>query len=234
MAGSSTGNLGEPRSGLLVKHRSGAVSPGGERSESVSISRSGERSGPAFYFDLAVPEAYLAAERILSLMPVACEWIPVFADDLPGGGWGAWRCANERDIELSEIERVAAARGLQPMRWPGDLPFDSTLAMRAATYAKGAGKTVAFSLAAFRQAFAGGRSLAEEDNVALAGAACEIHPRALLQGIRTRSVIAGLERATALAGERGVRTVPAVWTPDEVFHGDRAIEAAAAALAVAR
>ncbi len=39
---------------------------------------------PAFYFDLASPEAYLSAERILQLMPVATEWIPVLARDLPG------------------------------------------------------------------------------------------------------------------------------------------------------
>ena len=143
-------------------------------------------AGPAFYLDVAVPEAYLAAERILSLMPVPCEWVPVVDAELPGGGWGAWRCAEEREIELSQFERTAAARGLQPVRWPAELPFDSSLALRAATYAKGAGKVVAFSLAAFRQAYAGGRDLSEEDNVAIVGAACEIHPRALLTGAATR------------------------------------------------
>jgi 2-hydroxychromene-2-carboxylate isomerase len=183
-----------------------------------------------FLFDLSVPEAYLAAERILSLMPGPCEWVPVLAFDLPGGGWGAWRCAEEREIELSQLERLAASRGLQPVRWPAELPFDSGLAMRAATFAKGAGKTVAFSLAAFRQAFAGGRDLSEADSVVLAGAACEIHPRALLQGAAMRSVGDRLARATALAGERGVRTVPAVWVDGEVFHGDASLEAAAAAL----
>jgi 2-hydroxychromene-2-carboxylate isomerase len=187
-------------------------------------------AGPAFYVDVAVPEAYLAAERILSLMPVPCEWIPVVDAELPGGGWGAWRCAEERDIELSQFERTAADCGLQPVRWPAELPFDSSLVLRAATYAKGAGKVVAFSLAAFRQAYAGGRDLSEEDNVAIAGAACEIHPRALLTGAATRSAATGLARATALARERGVRSVPAVWVAGEVFHGDAELERAAAAL----
>ena len=183
----------------------------------------------AFYFDLAVPEAYLAAERILSLMPVPCEWVPVPAGDLAGGGWGAWRCAEEREIELSQLERVAAARGLQPVRWPAELPFDSGLALRAATFAKGAGKTVAFSLAAFRQAYAGGRDLSDPDSVVLAGAACEIHPRALVHGAATRSVAERLARATELARERDVRTVPAVWVGGEVFHGDAGLDQGAAA-----
>jgi 2-hydroxychromene-2-carboxylate isomerase len=187
-------------------------------------------STASFYLDFAVPEAYLAAERILSLMPAPCEWVPVLAHDLAGGGWGAWRCAEEREIELSQLERTAAERRLQPVRWPAELPFDSTLAVRAATFAKGAGKTVAFSLAAFRQAYAGGRDLSVPENVLIAGASREIHPRALLQGAATRSVTARLAEATEVARERGVRTVPAVWAGGEVFHGDDALERAAEAV----
>jgi 2-hydroxychromene-2-carboxylate isomerase len=187
-------------------------------------------STASFYLDFAVPEAYLAAERILSIMPAPCEWVPVLAHELAGGGWGAWRCAEEREIELSQLERTAAERRLQPVRWPPELPFDSTLAVRAATFAKGAGKVVAFSLAAFRQAYAAGRDLSVPENVLIAGAACEIHPRALLQGAETRSVAARLVSATELARERGVLTVPAVWVDGEVFHGDAALELAAEAV----
>jgi 2-hydroxychromene-2-carboxylate isomerase len=204
----------------------------GSSTADLQVVRSGPvDAGPAFYVDVAVPEAYLAAERILSLMPVPCEWIPVVDAELPGGGWGVWRCAEEREIELSQFERTAAARGLQPVRWPAELPLHSSLALRAATYAKGAGKVVAFSLAAFRQAYAGGRDLSEQDNVAIVGAACEIHPRALLTGAATRGTSTSLARATELARERGVRSVPAVWVAGEVFHGDAELERAAAALA---
>jgi 2-hydroxychromene-2-carboxylate isomerase len=188
-------------------------------------------SGPCFYLDFAVPEAYLAAERILSLMPAPCEWVPVAGAELPSGGWGAWRDAQERETELARFERAASERGLQRVRWPAALPFDSGFALRAATYAKGAGKAVAFSLAAFRQAYAGGRDLSVPDNVLIAAAACEIHPRALQQGAATRVVASGLARATALARERGVRSVPAVWVAGEVFHGDAGLERAAAAVA---
>jgi 2-hydroxychromene-2-carboxylate isomerase len=190
-------------------------------------------ASPVFCFDLASPEAYLSAERILPLMPVAVEWVPVLADGLGAGGgrFGAFRCAEERDIALGEIERAAAARALQPVRWPEPFPFDSTFAMRVATYARQVGRTVSFALAAFRQAYAGGRALEVPDNVLIAASACEMHPAAVLKAADTRLVRDALARATADAAALGVRDVPAVVVPGAgVFHGDAALEAAAAAL----
>ena len=75
--------------------------------------------------------------------------------------------------------------------------------MRVATYAKGGGRAVAFSLAAFRQVFAGGRDLGDEGTVLIAAAACEMHPSAVLKGVSLRSVGASLAargRARAAAG----------------------------------
>ncbi|MEA2252111.1 MAG: hypothetical protein QOG70_2353 [Solirubrobacteraceae bacterium] len=192
-------------------------------------------SGPTFYFDLASPEAYLAAERVLGVMPVATEWVPILGRDLPGAeSWEAFRCCDERMIALEHVERTAAARGLQPMHWPDPFPFDSLLAMLAATYAKQIGRAVPFALAAFRQAFAGGRPLADPDTVLIAGSACEMHPTALLKAVELRGVAGALRDATALAAQRGVRDVPAVWLPDgTVFHGDADLERAARALAPA-
>jgi 2-hydroxychromene-2-carboxylate isomerase len=185
---------------------------------------------PAFYFDLGSPEAYLAAERALQVLP-GVEWIPVLARDLPGSdSWDSYRCCDEREIALSQIERTAARRGLQPLRWPDPFPFDATLAMHVATYAKQIGRTVPFAQAAFRQAFAGGRSLAVADNIVIAAAACEMHPAAVLKGAGLRTVRDGLRAATAAAAERGVRDVPAVVAADgRVFHGDVELERASAA-----
>jgi 2-hydroxychromene-2-carboxylate isomerase len=191
-------------------------------------------AAPAFYFDLASPEAYLVAERILGVMPVATEWVPVLARDLPGAErFDAFRCAQERDVALERVERAVAARGLQPLRWPQPFPFDSLLAMRAATYARQIGRTVAFALAAFRQSYAGGRALDRADNVLIAASACEMHPTAVLRAVETRSVTGALEAATAQAAARGVRDVPAVAVGDLVFHGDAALAAAARAAAPA-
>ena len=41
-----------------------------------------EPASPVFHFDLGSPEAYLAAERVLQVMPVATPWIPVLGRDL--------------------------------------------------------------------------------------------------------------------------------------------------------
>jgi 2-hydroxychromene-2-carboxylate isomerase len=120
---------------------------------------------------------------------------------------------------------------VQPLRWPPSWPDDDMrLAMVAATYAKQIGRAVAFSLAAFRQAFAGGRAL-DEDTLLIAAAACEMHPRAVLQALGRRSVADALDAATAEAAAAGVRRVPAIVLGDDVWQGEDAVEQTAAALA---
>jgi 2-hydroxychromene-2-carboxylate isomerase len=182
----------------------------------------------AFYFDLASPLAYLAAERVLHTMPGPCEWQPILARELPGAeSFEAFRCRDDEDIFRLETERRACALGLQQLRWPDPFPFDSDFAMRVATYAKSIGKVVAFTQAAFRQAFAGGRPLDATDNVLIAAAACEMHPLAVQKGAALRSVGEGLFAATATAASIGVSDVPAIRVGERVFHGERALEQAA-------
>ncbi len=183
----------------------------------------------AFYFDLASPLAYLAAERVLHTMPIATEWQPVLARELPAAeSFEAFRCRNDEEIFRLEVGRRATELGLQEVRWPDPFPFDSAFAMRAATYAKSIGRIVAFAQAAFRQAFAGGRSLDVADNVLIAAAACEMHPSAVLKGAALRSVGEQLSAATSAAAALGVEDVPAVRVGERVFHGERALEDAAA------
>ena len=138
-------------------------------------------------------------------MPVAMEWMPVLAASV-----GA---PEPSPRARALIETAAAERALQRFIWPEPFPFDSALAMHAATYAKAIGRVVAFSLAAFRQCYAAGRSLESADNVLIAASACEMHPAAVLKGCELRSTRAGLTRAGALAAERGVRSLPAVYVP---------------------
>jgi 2-hydroxychromene-2-carboxylate isomerase len=152
---------------------------------------------PVFYYDLGSPECYLMAERIaggeLAIVP---EWEPVQLGEPDP----------EPDREL--IERLASEQGLQALRWPERWPPDTRRAMLAATYAKQIGRTVAFSLAAFRQAFAGGRDLSDPDTVLIAGAACEMHPTALLKALEMRSVASALEKANARARAAGIESLP--------------------------
>jgi 2-hydroxychromene-2-carboxylate isomerase len=144
-----------------------------------------------FHYDLADPLADLEAERLRAEDP-SVEWIPVLAPP-------TFRCAEEVASLREDVERGAAAMGLMDIRWPDEFPFDSERAMLAATYAKQIGRAVAFSIAAFRQAYAAGRSLGEDDNILIAAAACEMHPRAVLKALETRSVREALEAATAAA-----------------------------------
>jgi 2-hydroxychromene-2-carboxylate isomerase len=192
-------------------------------------------AGAVFYYDLGSPYAYLSAERISGLFTEAGleqpEWQPI----LLGGLFrrfdrGSWAETPARAEGMTEIERRAAEYGLPPLAWPTPWPNNGLVAMRAATFAKQTGRTVAFSLAAFRQAFAAGRDLSDVDNVAIAGAACELHPRALLKAVETEAVKGALREATDRAGDLGVEGVPAVVVGEEVFWGDdrlkEAVEAA--------
>jgi len=184
---------------------------------------------PVFYFDLGSPYSYLAAERVNHVLGVVPVWQPI----LLGGvfratGGGSWSLTTERAAGMAEVERRAAARGLPPVLWPDPWPGDMLSAMRAATFAQQSGRAVAFSLAAFRQAFAGGRDLGVVDNVLIAAAACELHPRAVLKGIESRSVKDRLREATDEAVALGVTGVPTVAVGDELFWGDDRLEEAAA------
>ncbi len=181
----------------------------------------------AFYFDLASPLAYLAAERILQVLPGPVEWQPVLARKLPGGGL-AFRCEAELEALREDVAQGVRAQGLQPLRWPSPFPFDSTLAMRATTYAKGIGRAVPFAQAAFRQAFAGGHDLEQPDFVLIAAAACEMHPEAVLRATELRAVRERLVESTQEAAAAGVREVPAVRIGERVFSGGRSLEDAAA------
>jgi 2-hydroxychromene-2-carboxylate isomerase len=159
---------------------------------------------PVFFYDLGSPQCYLVAETIMATLPVVPEWEPVLA-------------SGPAEIDREQISEHAAELGLQPVRWPANWPPDTERAMLAATYAKQIGRAVAFSLAAFRQTFAGGRDLGDEDTVLIAGAACEMHPTALRKGIELRSTGHALRSATRRAHDAGVTTLPAIQIGERVY-----------------
>jgi 2-hydroxychromene-2-carboxylate isomerase len=183
---------------------------------------SGPPAQPVFYYDLGSPRCYLAAERVISDLPVVPEWEPVLGPAVVADG------------DRTAIERLAAELELQPLRWPRQMPPDTRDAMLAATYAKRVGRVVVFSLAAFRQAYAGGRDLGDPDTVLIAAAASEMHPTALLKGMRLRSVADALSRANERALSAGVRSLPAIQVGGLVLEGDVLVERAALALGAAQ
>lgn len=167
---------------------------------------------PVFYYDLGSPHCYLVAETIMAGLPVVPEWEPVLG-----------RSFEEPALDRDDIERRADALNLQPMRWPTGWPPDTEQAMLAAAYAKRIGRAVAFSLAAFRQTFAAGRDLGDENTVLIAGAACEMHPTALRKGIELTSTRAALNDATRRARDAGAITLPAIQVGASVYAGLEAI-----------
>lgn len=182
-------------------------------------------SQPVFYYDLGSPECYLAAERVLEALPVVPEWEPVLGTHIQ---------FQPPPPDQEELARRVLEAGLQPLRWPTAWPGDAERAMLAATYAKHIGRAVAFSLAAFRQVFAGGRDIGQESTILLAAAACEMHPTAVLKGIALRSVTTGLRTAGARARAAGATSLPAIQVGDDLFAGPEAVEEAEAALTVVR
>jgi 2-hydroxychromene-2-carboxylate isomerase len=159
---------------------------------------------PIFYYDLGSPQCYIVAETIMAALPVVPEWEPVLAPA-------------PAEIDREQIAEQAAELGLQPIRWPASWPSNTERAMLAATYAKQIGRAVAFSLAAFRQTFAGGRDLSDENTILIAGAACEMHPTALRKGIELRSTRQALTSATQRAREAGVAGLPAIQVGQRVY-----------------
>jgi 2-hydroxychromene-2-carboxylate isomerase len=172
-----------------------------------------------FFYDLASPDCYLVAERIRAELPVVCDWEPVH---------GASIGLDPGPLDPEALAAAVAAQGLLEFKLPAGWPPDSSLAMRVAVYAKGGGKSIAYSLAAFRQAFAGGRDLAEEATVLLAAAACEMHPVAVLKGAQLRSTASRLRRTGERARAAGVTALPAVAVGDALHCGPDALDRAVA------
>ncbi len=178
-----------------------------------------------FLYDLGSPYAYLTAERVNGLFAEHGAEVPEWQPILLGGLFqrfdrSSWGRGPDREAGIAECERRASAYGLPPIRWPDGWPGNYLYAMRVATYAKEIGRAVAFSLAAFRQAFVAGRDLSDPDNVLIAAAAAEMHPRAVEAAVKRQSLKDALRAATDAAAERGVFGVPTLIVGDEIYWGD--------------
>jgi 2-hydroxychromene-2-carboxylate isomerase len=184
-----------------------------------------------FYFDLGSPYAYLAAERLDSLLPEPVRWQPV----LLGGlfkltGRSSWALGDyqRRQSGMAEIERRARGYGLPAMRWPDPWPSDYLVAMRAATVAFRSEHGRSFTTHAFRRAFQGGADLSIPAHVFEAARQSGLDPEAVEAAIGEPEIKAELRAATDAANELGVFGVPTVAVGEELFWGDDRLEDAAA------
>jgi len=122
------------------------------------------RGRPAiFFFDLASPLTYLAAERVERLLGTV-RWRPVAAEALHRRN--PWADPAVRE----EAEQRAAALNL-PLVWPERFLDPGRAALRAAAHAAEHGHGAAFTLAACRLAYCGGFDLEDPEVLAEAAAA---------------------------------------------------------------
>ena len=191
-----------------------------------------------FYYDFSSPYSYLAAERISGLFAEVGieqpEWQPIsFGHVLKTTGRRPWSFEVDRSKDLAEIQRRADVRGLPRVLYPDGWPIEnySLTPTRAAIYAKQTGRVVSFTLAAFRQVFAAGRDLSDPDNVLVAAAASELHPKAVLKAVESGSVKDELRRATEEALGCGLEGIPTVAVGGQLFWGDDRLEEAVEAAA---
>jgi 2-hydroxychromene-2-carboxylate isomerase len=172
----------------------------------------------AFYFDLALPDTYLAAERVERRF-----------------GDVGWRAAVLEPAGLSSSDELVRRRALferragelrMPLIWPERFPAAVPAAMRVATFAAERGAAAAFAIAAGRLAFCGGFDI--EDRAILADAASAA-------GLDVKRALAAADdpRRDALcaaAGRElralGVTSLPALRHERHLYCGEAQIAAA--------
>src|SRR4051794_34548408 len=165
-----------------------------------------------FFFDLASPFTYLAAERVERAFD-AVTWTPVCARTLRCAALP--RAAGDAERIMAHAEERAAALRL-PLEWPERWPAPAPAAMRMAHHAAQEGRGGAFVLAATRLAFAGGFDLDDVEILTEAAAAAglpldgalraarEARRDGAMEGAARRLLSAGADRLPALPVARGV------------------------------
>jgi 2-hydroxychromene-2-carboxylate isomerase len=184
-----------------------------------------------FFYDLGSPYAYLAAERMHSVVAEPVEWSPILLGAVfKATGRKSWAAQrdSQRQTGIEEIERRARSYGLPPLRWPPNWPSDYLVAARAATYAKRVGREREFAIAAFRHAFADGADLSQPDAVLDAAAASGLDRDEVAAAVVEPDIKLALREATDAALELGVIGVPTVVVDGVLFWGDDRLEEAAA------
>jgi 2-hydroxychromene-2-carboxylate isomerase len=183
-------------------------------------------SRPLFAYDLGSPYAWLAAERIDSLLDA--DWLPVLLGGIfRATGRSSWARTEARVEGMAEVARRAAERGLPPLRWPEHWPNDGLLAMRVAVHAHEARAGRSFALEAFRLQFTEGAALDGEDALREAAARAGLDPAGALEAAGAPEVKARLRENTDRALALGVFGVPAVVVDGEAMWGDDRLEEAA-------
>jgi len=185
-------------------------------------SRRRERAGrhhrprrATFFFDLADPATYLAAERV-DRLPAEVIWRPAGVPGVP-----------PRDRAALE-ERADALR--MPLIWPDPLPAAVPRAMRAAAHAQEQGRGGPFVLAASRLTFCGGFDLDDPEVLAEAVAAAGLQLDPALAAAADGERDAAIAQTGRSLVAHGADAMPAIRVGRLLFAGEHRLPEAGAAL----
>jgi 2-hydroxychromene-2-carboxylate isomerase len=180
-----------------------------------------------FYFDLASPWTYLAAERAERVFPGG-HWRPATGEVL----LGARAAPDPRDEALRDAAERRAHELRLPLVWPDAWPATGQGAMRVAAMAAEHGHAAPFVLAAGRLAFCGGYDLDDPLVIAEAAAAAALPLDEALAAAREVGRDGAMERTAMRLLRRGADELPVAVVGRRLFAGEgRLAEAAAAAIA---
>jgi 2-hydroxychromene-2-carboxylate isomerase len=184
------------------------------------------RPRATFFFDLASPFTYLAAERVDRLFP-GLSWRPALTEALHNGD--PLTGARAREEEQRAAEERAAQLHL-PLVWPDGFPAGARVAMRVASLASAPGAHAApFVLAASRLAFCGGFDLDDPEVLAEAAAAAGLGLSEVLAAAGDRSRDGEMEATALRLLAQGADRLPVLRVGRALYCGEHRIAEAAAA-----
>jgi 2-hydroxychromene-2-carboxylate isomerase len=182
-----------------------------------------------FFFDLACPYTYLAAER-LDRRFCGARWRPAAGRHLIGSPLMADRTDGVPDARAMHAAERRARELHMPLVWPERFPASVPLAMRAATFAVARGRGPAFAIAVGRLAFCGGFDVEDPRMLAEAAAAAGLDVEDTLAAAADERRDLELEAAGRALWVEGGTTLPAVSHGGGLFCGEAGITAAIFAL----
>jgi 2-hydroxychromene-2-carboxylate isomerase len=188
------------------------------------------RSRGEFYFDLACPFTYLAAERVeRSFDDVA--WRPASTEALRRASLA------DEPVHADAVRRAAEERAVAlrlPLVWPERFPEAVPAAMRVAAHAADCGRGAAFVLAATRLAFCGGFDLDDPEILAEAAAAAGVVLDDTLHAARDEGRDGAIEAAGRALLAAGADRLPALRVGRALYWGEERVGEALAAARFAR
>jgi 2-hydroxychromene-2-carboxylate isomerase len=175
----------------------------------------------SFFFDLASPWTYLAAERVDRRF-ADVRWQPAIGEALP----------RSRDVAAQRAAVEDRAGELHmPLVWPEADPVAGRSAMRVAALAAEHGRAAEFVLAASRLAFCGGYDVDDPEILAEAAAAADLGLEDCLHAAGELRRDGPMEQAALRLLAQGADALPVLLVGRTLFCGENRLPEAAAAVA---